>query len=102
MRILSDIDNLDFLIKYLKIENMQFKTLNLNNNKLGQNIEQLCDLIELPEFKFEKLLLRNNQIKQAELNFLCSSVISNNSIKTLDISDNLFDDASLKVLYPFL
>ena len=89
-------------MKFLRVESRAFKTLNLSNSNLKANEMQFCDLVEMKEFKFTELILSNNSINSTGLNHICSSITGNRTLKKLDISDNQFEDASLKVIYPFL
>ena len=89
-------------MKFLKFESREFTTLNLSNSNLKANIMQFCELVEMKEFRFTELILSNNFINSTDLNFICSSITGNKTLKKLDISDNQFEDASLKVIYPFL
>lgn len=52
--------------------------------------------------QFEKLILSKNQIGSKALQHICSALVKNETILELDISNNIIEDESLKVLYSLL
>lgn len=83
-------------------KNIKFLDLSENPLMSKKFYDRLAEILELHDFKIEKLFLEGNKMKDNYCQILCNQLQEKTSLQILNLNDNKLTDKSAEYICPMI